>query len=538
MKKIYIIFLSAICLGLISSCAGTLEEESKTNITSNWLKTTPEGLNSMVIGLYDYDRKILRDYGEGGNGDLFCALMLDYGTDLLVFRGGSAAALARLEGLTASTNYFRFMWSHNYQIIGKANEVIYAAENNMDMENATVRKAWAEAKVFRARSYFELYKRFERLYLNTVPTTIGNLDRVFKPSGKDAIFTVIKDDLDDAIEVLDWTDLPGRWNKAVAKHIRAQVAMWEDDWTTAIDQCEDIFENGTYYMMENAMDCFTGADLNYPENLYVYQYSANIGGGNNVASTGNVSGHRLSLVTTSRYQKVAGMAFSAEYGGYGWGRCYPNTYLLSLYDQEKDTRYQNMYRFEWHYNDPDNVPDGKKLGDRVEPKNAGEYIECLHPMSMKYYDGWTRLDNIELNSAFKDVVLYRLAETYLMCAEAYYHRDGGSSPKAIEYFNETYERAGNDHFDGPLTIDILLDEYARELNFEGVRWSLLKRLRMLERVQIHGGDTAAEDPELTGDDNYARQRANYEPKHYTWPIPQSEIDFMGVENFPQNEGWL
>lgn len=526
-----------LCAGLGTACTDALMEDSKTKITTDWLKTTPEGLESMVIGLYDYDRKILRDYGSGGDGELFCALMFDYGTDLLVFRGGSAAALARLDGLTASTNYFKYMWSHHYQIIGKANEVIYAAEHNLDMENSTVRKAWAEAKVFRGRSYFELYKRFERLYLNTVPTTVGNLDRVFKPSSKEAIFDLIKDDLNDAMEVLDWTDQPGRWTKAVAKHIRAQVAMWEDDWTTAIDQCEDIFESGMYGMMDNAIDCFTGADLNFRENLYVYQYSANIGGGGN-ASGGNVSGHRLSLVTTSRYQKVTGMDFSVEYGGYGWGRCYPNTYLLGLYDQEKDKRYQNMYRHKWYYNDPDNLPAGKQLGDEVVEKSSAEYIECLHPMSLKYADSWTRLESIEATYGFKDVVLYRLAETYLMVAEAYYHRDGGSSPKAIEYYNETWERAGNDHFDGPLTMDILLEEYARELNFEGVRWPLLKRLRMLERVTLHGGDTPEEDPRLVEDRSLTQQRTNFQPKHYVWPIPQSEIDFMGAANFPQNEGWL
>ena len=125
-----------------------------------------------------------------------------------------------------------------------------------------------------------------------------------------------------------------------------------------------------------------------------------------------------------------------------------------------------------------------------------------------------------------------------MCAEAYYHRDGGSSAKAIEYFNETWERAGNDHFDGPLTIDDLLDEYARECHFEGVRWPLLKRLGMLERVTVHGGDTPADDPMLGDQTSLAQQRANFEPKHYRWPIPQAEIDFMGVENFPQNDVWL
>ena len=531
MKKIAILS-SVLFLSLGMSCTDMLMEESKTSITSNWLVTTPDGLNRMVVGLYERDRRILTD----NDAELFCALQMDYCTDILLFNNGTAADLGRLSGLNASTRHFSRMWSHYYQIIGKANEVITAAES-MDMEDGVVKKAWGEAKVFRARSYFELYKRFERLYLNTVPTTVGNIDRVFKPSGKEAIFALIKDDLKDAADALEWTDQPGRFTKAVAKHIRAQVAMWEDDWTTAINECEDIFGCPDYGMMDNAIDCFAGADLNKKENLYVYQFSANLGGGGSV-SGGEFRGHRISLITTARYQSVTGMDFAIEYGGYGWGRVYPNTYLLGLYDKEHDKRYQNMFRYKWYYNNPDKLPAGKKLGDEVVPKTADEYIQNLHPMSLKYFDAWTRLDMPEVAWGFKDIVVYRLAETYLMAAEAYYHRDGGSSAKAIEYYNETWERAGNEHFDGPLTIDILLDEYARELHMEGVRWPLLKRLGMLERVKLHGGDTPAEDPQLKERTDLAQQRANFSTKHYVWPIPQSEIDFMGAENFPQNEGWL
>lgn len=532
MKK-YLIAAVLLSAGILSSCTKMLQEESKTEVTSSWLVTTPDGLDRMVIALYDQDRSIIRD----GEGDLFASLMMDSGTDILLYRSGSGAALARLSGLNASNENFRKVWERYYQIIGKANEVIYHAER-MDMDDPVVKKAWGEAKVFRARSYFELYKRFERLYLNTVPTTIGNIDRVFKPSGKEAIFEVVKTDLDDAMEVLDWTDQPGRWTKAVAKHIRAQVAMWEDDWTTAIEQCEDIFECPSYGMMDSAIECFTGADLNCKENLYVYQFSGNLGGGNSVSDDGEVSGHRMALQVTTQYYKMAGLTFSTEYGGYGWGRCYPNSYLLGLYDQEKDRRYTELFRHKWYYNDPATLPEGKNLGDEVIPATGSDYIGNVHPMTLKYFDGWTNADNIERRTSYKDIVLYRLAETYLMAAEAYYHRDGGGSAKAIEYFNKTWERAGNDHFDGPVTIDDLLDEYARECHFEGVRWSLLKRLGMLERVVLHGGDTPEEDPMLKDQTSLAQQRANFEPKHYRWPIPQSELDFMGVENFPQNEGWL
>ena len=123
------------------------------------------------------------------------------------------------------------------------------------------------------------------------------------------------------------------------------------------------------------------------------------------------------------------------------------------------------------------------------PKNGTEYVTNLHPYSRKYSDeGYTNEGLPARMTSYKDVVLYRLAETYLMCAEAYYHMEGGGSAKAKEYFNKTYTRAGNDQFTGSLKIQDILDEYARECHMEGVRWQLLKRLRMLDRVAIYGGD--------------------------------------------------
>ena len=187
-------------LAALVSCDALLKEESKTAITANWLKTTPEGLDKMVIALYERDRDRVRDFG--GEGTFFQVMQLDCCTDIMLFISGSAAQYARLTGATPSSTYFKQFWSHYYSLIGKANEIIAAAEN-LGLDNAVTEKAWAEAKVFRARSYFELYKRYERLYLNLTPTGVDNIDRKFFPSGKKDIFPVIKDDLDDAIASMD-----------------------------------------------------------------------------------------------------------------------------------------------------------------------------------------------------------------------------------------------------------------------------------------------------------------------------------------------
>lgn len=534
-KKIF--YLSFIILtGFNLSCSDLLDVESKTAVTSSYLLSTPDGLSRAVVGLYVKDRSIVT-----GDASEFVVVSMDYSTDLMVFRGGTAAGLARLDTNTPSTDLFADFWARYYQIIGKANEIIAAAEK-MDMENEEVLQAWAEAKVFRGRSYFELYKRFERLYLNTSPTAIDNIEgRTYSAASKEDLFAVIKSDLDDAIKLIPSTPDKGttgnpqygRWTKAAVKHIRAQVAMWEEDWDKAISECEDIFADPNYGLLSSAIIAFQGADLNSREVLYAYQFSANTGGGNSV-SGGVVSGHRLSLNVTPNYKKVSGLVNNLEYGGYGWGRVYPNTYLFSLYDQEKDKRYQELFRHKYYYNNAESLPSGKKLGDEIIPTKSN-YIECLHPSSLKYFDRWTNADDPNRTSSFKDVILYRLSETYLMAAEAYFHRDGGGSPKAIEYYNKTWERAGNDHFGGPLTLDILVDEYARECHFEGVRWPLLKRLGLLyERVKLHAGDKKTEDPNLNAD--YIQARNNFRPdRDVRWPIPQDELDLM--PGFGQNEGW-
>ena len=326
------------------------------------------------------------------------------------------------------------------------------------------------------------------------------MERDFHPVSTEQIFTQIKTDLDDAVNALEW-GIPnndyGRVTKATAKHVRAQVAMWEKDYDKAIEECEDIFRDGTMYsMMSKTGDVFNSADMRSAEVLWSYQFSENMGGG----GTGTpLMGHRAAIITTTRSQANPDCTFEAAQGGYGWGRVYPNTYLFSLYDKEKDNRYKDLFIHTFYYNDQSKPNYGQEIPKDLYGKAAG-YMERLHPMSKKHFDQWTNATQPDRTSSFKDLIVYRLAETYLMCSEAYFHRDGGDSPKAIEYYNKTWERAGNTHENGPLTLNMLLDEYARELHFEGVRWSLLKRLGILgERVRQHGGDLMLEDPYLDKD---------------------------------------
>lgn len=66
MKKIIYISVFAI-LGLSSSCTDMLEEKMKTQVTVDYLYTTPDGLSRVVTGLYNYTRTLATD----NQSDLF-----------------------------------------------------------------------------------------------------------------------------------------------------------------------------------------------------------------------------------------------------------------------------------------------------------------------------------------------------------------------------------------------------------------------------------------------------------------------------------
>lgn len=366
------------------------------------------------------------------------------------------------------------------------------------------------------------------------------MNREFKPSEGEEILTVVRKDLDDAISALDW-ELPqgasseqyGRVTKGVAKHVRAQIAMWDKDWDTVIKHGEDIFAHTEVHEMEAKLeDVFLKDEiLRSKEVLMAYQFSKNLGGGGH----GNpLAGHRLSLITTAQYSKLTGCVPEAIQGGYGWGRAYPNQYLLNLYNKEKDTRYTNMFKHDFFYNDPSY----ERYGEKIDPREyKSNYMNSLHSMSKKFFDQWTNADQPDRMSSFRDVIVYRMGETALMLCEAYFNKEGATSSKALEYYNKTWQRAGNEP-ETSLTMDKIIDEYARECSFEGVRWPLLKRLGILgERVKLHAGESLEENPFLNRD--YIEPRENFViGKHEVWPIPQIQFDLMGGEKvFPQNKGW-
>jgi tetratricopeptide (TPR) repeat protein len=531
MKNTYIIILFIL---VASACSKDfLKETARTQITVDQIYKTPEGLASAVIGLYFLDRGFLRIDGESDSW-----LQLNRGCDLTASVAGSGnAAYANYDpaGRQGNEQWTRNIWNFHYNMTGKATEIIFYGAD-LDQNNANVKRAIAEASFFRAQSYFWLYRLYERIYISETPTTPQNVnDPVeFKPASKEAIFALLNKDLDNAIANLPATagTEPGRLTQAAARHVKALVLMWEGKYQDAVNQCEAIFAdpNRRLVTVEQVFGTQSAplAELNHAEALYVWQYANRAGGANGTTP----QGHRLNAHFLTNYQSSTGIR-SYPNGGGGWGRVLPNSYLRSLYDRSTDKRIALWFKETFIYDDPTQQskwPAGTKVGDTVKfAVNSSLWVARTHPSSMKYYDPLTSGTAASLVS-FKDVMVYRLAETHLMAAEAYMRL--GNQAKALEHYNKTFVRAGNPPATGTVTLEMIMDEHARELCLESHRWSFLKRIgRLIDQVQKYAGDAG-----IPGLSAVARQ--NIKEYQLVWPIPQTALDAMGRASFPQNPGYL
>ena len=515
--------------GLVS-CSDFLMEDNKTQYSQDYLFNSEGGLDLAVVALYTLHRNYLGDDSESNT-----TWAVERGTDIVMTNGGTGNFYGIYDPnhLKPSASQVSRMWTRMYQIIGRCNEIIAAGEKMEETE--TLKKTIAEAKAFRAQSYFLLFRTYDRIWLNTEPVTSDNVNnkREYRPATQKEVFDLLYSDLKYASENLDWeSSMTGRFNQAAARAIWAKVALWNKDWKTALDQADAIDKSGHYSLLSSPKAVFDGADLNHSEALLVQQWSENPGGNLDLKTP---KGHQFATLFISMSRSAIGgentEACSAENWGYTFGRCLPNPYLLSLYDKNKDKRYNDWFIHRYKNTSSRNVIYGNttvKPGEYFPTTKDGAVDQYILPGCTKHGDVTTR--EIFASRGYKDVILYRLADVYVMGAEAALRLN--DQTKAKYYYNKTWMRAGNAEFTGTLKMQDIIDEEAREMCFENDRWYFLKRLGLLiEQVKKHAGNEGWQ-ASLAGRTNLP---AN--PHFVRWPIPEEEIINMGAENFPQNVGY-
>ena len=168
-----------------------------------------------------------------------------------------------------------------------------------------------------------------------------------------------------------------------------------------------------------------------------------------------------------------------------------------------------------------NNPASANFGDVIIP-TTGELVrnhyvwvkKASHPYG--HPQGYDTGGNL-----YSDMYVFRLAETYLLRAEAYVMK-GDNTNAAID-INEVQDRANATPVaPGDVDIHYVLDERARELITEEPRQLILRRMGLLEeRVKLYNPVSATT---ITARDQLL-------------PIPQAEIDANLEADLGQNPGY-
>ena len=195
--------ITLLIFGLMFTSCGDdfLRDELLSDTSVDFLYSTPQGLESAVVGLYTLNRQI---YEDNSLNETF-PLILQAKGDLGVGITGEVSLYSRLLwgaslgdfGTASGINRY---WVHFYKIVDRSNAIIEAAEGLEDIDEDRRNQILGEARCMRANAFFALFRLFNNIFVTTVPTTPENaFDVPSDKSSEEEIFTLLRSDLDFAI---------------------------------------------------------------------------------------------------------------------------------------------------------------------------------------------------------------------------------------------------------------------------------------------------------------------------------------------------
>jgi len=547
MKNIITTSLALIILISLGGCKKFLEEDLKTELAPSNTYTSTYGFEVGSAGLYALTRSEYNTYGEGGafihNGATPYE-SLQAATDIadVINSDGSLTAFATLN-IPTTERFALTYWNWAYNLISSANLMLVYADKNTNWSSPTDKQRFqAEARFFRAYAYRTLvYLYGDVPYVETI---LYDFKLDFTRTPKAEVIAHMVDDLKFAADNLPTnpdvsTFKEGKLTKWAASHLLSEIYLLQGNYPAAEQAALAVINSGYYGLMktrfgvnkDKAGDAFSDMFLENNQNrksgnresIWVLQFQFNtLGGGTN-------SDDWTRRAWIPNYSSISGFVLADTLGGRGIAQLVPMKWWVGTggtnatgnvagifnSDDMRNSNY-NIKR-NWYYN---NSADAALFGKKANITEQTWFTtKTLFPAITKFFYG--RSENLGLTGSYKDRMKFRLAETYLLLAEAYL---GQNNPqKAADAVNEVRRRAGTgDVSAGNMNMDYLLDERIRELvGEESRRFTLVRTKKYVDRVKAY-------NPALAGKVNET---------HMLWPIPQVIRDANTGAPFPQNPGY-
>lgn len=518
------------------------------------------------------------------------------------------------------TNMINWFWNMGTQGISFANVVI-SRISELDLDQTTKEQMLSSAYFQRAWRYYHLIFQFGDIPFLSKEVTTPKLD--FRSTKMEVVIEQMIKDLEYAVGYIpDQVDY-GKENKGACRMLLIKYYMAAGDFDKALEQANALIDASGYELMENTFGKWENPypehhpvtrnviwDLHRPVNkadasnketimLMVNRYDNSESRLNtnylyNMTPFWSQTDVNRGILVPSKSQSgmtrqsaTAGML--AQYPDfldcraiYGRGEAFSRpTYHAekSMWGDKNDLRHSreagNWFVMEdLKYNDPkllgtdDAVYYLKPIQKYADDGTllCKDTIRCW--FDYPYYKLWVEDTAREVANGYSgtdyvggsgDWYVYRLAEAYLLRAEAYYWKK--EYAKAAADVNKIRERAGcTDLFDaGELNgldgLDVIMDERARELMYEEFRHVELVRVSFIKENQ-EGNYTSPKDLADESSNSYWWHRITEYNNYYNkgvktlhndeykigkynifWPIPQTAIDANLYGRVNQNYGY-
>ena len=524
--------LAGLCLVGAAACVD-LKETPITGITSAYY-TPASGFEAAVNACYEPMRTFYaRERG---------ATMTVFGTDEYQkgADGGYKFFNDYTPGLNGDVDFISATWTDFYQGINTCNTVIGRAKTAaVPVAQQTLRSA--EARFLRAMYYFTLVRTYGDVPL-PLEETVGVLTATSRVPVAQVYDAIIADLQFAEANLTDVAKDYGRATRPAAQHLLSLVYLTRNatgDMAKAASEAKLVLANPLFALLPRYKDVFDFANKKNKEVVFSIQFTAD------PLTTG--VGNELHLYFGFPYDLRPGMLRDIA-NDRPFKRFRPTAWLLGLWDRTKDIRYDDMHKITWFSNNPNNLPKNAagvpkfQVGDtsiffpgreysaaeraatRYLIIAPSEYDDANFPVLNKFLDP-ARL-SVNDTRGSRDFLMMRLAETYLIAAEASFR--AGNTAEALTYVNAVRTRAAKPGqaaamqvTAADLSIDFFLDERSRELNGEITRFFDLTRTgKLVERVKLYNPGGAP----------------NIQAYHVLRPIPNNEI-LLSTGTMKQNTGY-
>ena len=570
--------------------ADFLREDPETIYTIDNIFSTSDQINQVLTTCYQRVRNIYCPYDNSSELGVWCYRMgngtdmFDVPTIRYSYRFNDYSIL------TSETSTFYDVFSAFYYLINSANTALYAANmENIDWSSEEEKTfAVAQARFFRAFSYRNLGELFGGVPIVTEIASTPRYD--YQRSTRMETYQFAIDEMEAILnDIPETTAEAGRLVRAVVQHNLCQLYIdkgviasefGEDAnvaYNRALEYADDVIDSGLYSLMTERFGTRMNEnpDFYYAQSVaeqtqdHLYSTLGYVAEGNvywDLFQPGNQDyqqGNREAIwVAQSDYDiykqegAKACLMYTGIYGpvfrdqgvhligsmedaaGFGMSQVTPTFYTRDLVYEGKWADDMRNSEAVFRRNFVGNVKDSEWYGklipwsvlyrEDMSGKKDDAAATMLYPTSCKIAtDKFEGVEDGENRTRlFRDDYLIRLPETILLRAEIKWRL--GDNAGAASDINMLRSRAQCGYLvtANDVSLELILDERARELVYEESRWNTLLRM---------GGTIAVERIKEYSYWDYPRTTLT--ENYNLWPIPQTVIDTNKDVDIEQNPGW-